>query len=429
MGKVQQDNIRSRDLGYIIVCGVETRHALSLRKSEYTHVAGRYVAQFGERGSMTVQEEQMNYKYSMPTTVFSGKDCIVAHSEALRAYGTKAMLVTGRGSAKKNGSQDDVIQALEKENIDYVVFDKVMSNPTIACSYEGAAFARENKVNFIIAIGGGSPMDAAKAIALLVAQDIDQKDLFSGKYSEEVLPLIAVPTTAGTGSEVTQYSILTNDAAETKTSIATPLIFPKVAYVDPKYMAGLPATTTINTAIDALSHAVEGMLSVRASIVSDALAKESIRLFAQCAQALADSSAQGWKAFSEETRDKLAQCALLAGMVIAQTGTTAVHAMGYSLTYFKDIDHGRANGLLLAEYLTFVGQKRPRLLTEILAAMYMEKVDECKDLLERLLGAKETISKEEIVVFSEKAIKTGNIANSKVKPTQEDIRAMYRASF
>ena len=378
---------------------------------------------------MTVLEEQMNYKYSMPTTVFSGKDCIVAHSEALRAYGTKAMLVTGHGSAKKNGSQADVIEALEKENIDYVVFDKVMSNPTIACSYEGAAFARENKVDFIIAIGGGSPMDAAKAMALLAGQDIDEKDLFAGNYSEDVLPIIAVPTTAGTGSEVTQYSILTNDAAETKTSIATPLIFPKVAYIDAKYMAGLPATTTINTAIDALSHAVEGMLSVRASIVSDALAKESIRLFAECAPALAESSVQGWTGFSEETRDNLAQCALLAGMVIAQTGTTAVHAMGYSLTYFKDIDHGRANGLLLPEYLKFVEQKKPRLVAEILAAMYMDKVDAFKILLERLLGSKETITQEEIVVFSEKAMKTGNIANSTVKPTQENIQAMYRASL
>lgn len=371
----------------------------------------------------------MNYKYSMPTTVFSGKDCIVAHSEALRAYGTRAMLVTGRGSAKKNGSQDDVIQALEKEKIDYVVFDKVMSNPTIACSYEGAAFARENKVDFIIAIGGGSPMDAAKAMALLAGQDVDEKDLFTGHYPGDVLPVIAVPTTAGTGSEVTQYAILTNDAAETKTSIATPRIFPKVAYIDPKYMAGLPPTTTINTAVDALSHAVEGMLSVRASIVSDALAKESIGLFAKCAQALEESSIEGWTEFSEETRENLAQCALLAGMVIAQTGTTAVHAMGYSLTYFKDIDHGRANGLLLAEYLQFVEQENPHLVAEILAAMNLESVDTFKNLLGRLLGTKEIITEEEIVAFSEKAIKTGNIANSKIKPTEKDISAMYRASF
>ena len=371
----------------------------------------------------------MNYTYSMPTTVFSGQGCIVANSAAIRAHGAKAMLVTGRSSAKKNGSQADVIKALEKEGMDYVVFDKVMSNPTIACSYEGAAFARENKVDCIIAIGGGSPMDAAKAMALLAAQDIHEKELFTGHYPGDVLPVIAVPTTAGTGSEVTQYSILTNDAAETKTSIATPKIFPKVAYIDPRYMAGLPATTTINTAMDALSHAVEGMLSVRASIVSNALAKESITLFAQCVPALAESSAPGWTGFSQATRENLAQCALLAGMVIAQTGTTAVHAMGYSLTYFKDIDHGRANGLLLGEYLQFVQQKDPQLVSEILAPMHVNDVDGFKNIMHRLLGAQETITREEILNFSEKAMQTKNIANSKVEPTQEDIKAMYVTSL
>lgn len=371
----------------------------------------------------------MNYTYSMPTTVFSGKDCIVANSTAIRAYGSKAMLVTGRSSAKKNGSQADVIQALEKEGMDYVVFDKVMSNPTIACSYEGAAFARENKVDCIIAIGGGSPMDAAKAMALLAAQDIDEKDLFTGNYPGDVLPIIAVPTTAGTGSEVTQYSILTNDAAETKTSIATPKIFPKVAYIDHRYMAGLPATITINTAMDALSHAVEGMLSVRASVVSNALAKESIRLFAQCAPELAASSAPQWTGFSQTARENLAQCALLAGMVIAQTGTTAVHAMGYSLTYFKDIDHGRANGLLLTEYLKFVQQTDPQLVNDILTPMQVKDVDALKTFVDSLLGPKETITAKEILSFSQKAMQTKNIANSRVEPTQEDIKAVYSASL
>ncbi|GAU09301.1 iron-containing alcohol dehydrogenase family protein [Desulfoplanes formicivorans] len=371
----------------------------------------------------------MSYTYSMPTKVFSGKGCIVAHSAAIRAHGSKAMLVTGRSSAKKNGSQADVIKALEKEGMDYVVFDKVMSNPTIACSYEGAAFARKNKVDCIIAIGGGSPMDAAKAMALLAAQDIEEKDLFTGNYPGDVLPIIAVPTTAGTGSEVTQYSILTNDAAATKTSIATPKIFPKVAYIDPRYMAGLPATTTINTAMDALSHAVEGMLSVRASVISNALAKESIRLFAQCAPELAEAPAPQWTKFSEATREQLAQCALLAGMVIAQTGTTAVHAMGYSLTYFKDIDHGRANGLLLAEYLKFVQQDDPQLVNDILAPMQVKDVDAFQTFLDRLLGSKETITREEILSFSQKAMHTKNIANSRVEPTQEDIKAMYLASL
>ena len=109
----------------------------------------------------------MDYKYHMPTKVFSGQDCIVANSDVFKTLGKKAMLVTGRASAKKNGSQDDVIKALQEQGIEYIIFDKVMANPTIACAYQGAEFAKINNADFIIAIGGGSPMDAAKAMALL----------------------------------------------------------------------------------------------------------------------------------------------------------------------------------------------------------------------------------------------------------------------
>ncbi len=372
----------------------------------------------------------MSYKYHMPTRVFSGKNCIINNSELLAAYGKKAMIVTGRRSAKANGSQDDVINALKKENLSYVIFDKVMSNPTISVSYEGATFAKENDVDFIIAIGGGSPLDAAKAMALLAKQDIKPEKLFNGQYGSDVLPVIAVPTTAGTGSEVTPYSILTNDAVESKTSIATEVIFPKIAFLDSAYMKELPVATTINTAIDALSHAVEGMLTVRSGVVSDALAKESIRLFVKCVPAMKEALTKTTAStVAQSIREDLAQCSILAGMVIAQTGTTVVHGMGYSLTYFKDIDHGRANGLLLAEYLRLVEKEDPALTGNIFAAMSLKTVDEFKTLIETLLGEKEDITKEEIIKFSDKAIKAPNINNCKVRPTKADIKEMYTASF
>jgi alcohol dehydrogenase class IV len=373
----------------------------------------------------------MNYTYHMPTKVFSGKDCIVANSAVFKTLGKKAMLVTGRSSAKKNGSQDDVIKALEAQDIDYVIFDKVMANPTIACSYEGAEFAKVNNVDFIITMGGGSPMDAAKAMALLAKQDIKEADLFNGQYSNDVLPIVAVPTTAGTGSEVTQYSILTNDAVESKTSIASALIFPKVAFIDAKYMLGLPIATTVNTAVDALSHSVEGMLSARSSIVSDALAKESIKLFVKCCPAMCEAIAKDdVSVINESVRYDLMQCAMLAGMVIAQTGTTAGHAMGYSLTYFKDIDHGRANGLVLPGYMAFVEKKDPQLITEILTAMGMSQLSEFKALLDQLLGATEEISLEDVIKYSAKAVLTGNIkTNCKVAPSEEDVKAIFIERF
>ena len=372
----------------------------------------------------------MTYKYYMPTRVISGNDCIINNDSTFKTLGKKALIVTGANSAKKNGSEKDVKAALESVGIGYLMFDRVMSNPTISCVYEGASIARENDADFIIAIGGGSPMDAGKAIALLAAQDIKEENLFSGNYTGRVLPMAFVPTTAGTGSEVTQYSILTNDKAQTKTSIASDLLFPAIAFLDPKYTEQLPLNATINTAIDALSHAVEGLLSVRSSVISNTLASESIRMIMECVpdmlEALKPASRAG---FDLNTRERLLQASFMAGIVIAQTGTTAVHAMGYSLTYFKDIDHGRANGLLLGEYLGLVEKEQPELAGRILKAMGLSGVNQFKELMNKLLGEKEEINVEEISRYSKAAIQTKNIANSIVKPMEEDIKEMYRVSF
>ena len=222
----------------------------------------------------------MKMNFYMPTKVIMETDCVINYSEVFSQLGSKAMLVTGKSSAKKNGAQDDVLAALKAQNMDYVIYDKVMSNPTIQCVYEGAEFAKANGVDLIIAIGGGSPMDAAKAISLLAAQDIKEENLFSGNYGSKIIPMVHIPTTAGTGSEVTPYSILTNDKKQTKTSIGVPILFPAVALCDPKYMKSLSKVTTISTAIDALSHCVEGMLSIKASAVTNTLAVEGIKKFA-----------------------------------------------------------------------------------------------------------------------------------------------------
>lgn len=372
----------------------------------------------------------MNYKYYMPTRIVMGKDCIINNSEIFKSLGKKALIVTGACSAKVNGSEKDVKAALDSVDISYLVFDQVMSNPTIACCYEGTSYARENDVDFIIAIGGGSPMDAGKAIALLAAQDIAEEDLFSGNYENKILPMAFVPTTAGTGSEVTQYSILTNDKAQTKSSIASDILFPKVAFLDSKYMEQLSVTTTINTAVDALSHAIEGMLSVKASPISNALAAESIRMIMDCVPEMLQALRSGENAeFDSGRRDLLMYASTLGGMVIAQTGTTAVHAMGYSLTYFKHIDHGRANGLLLGEYLKLVKKEQPDLLARILKAMDFTDLDQFTELMDHLLGDKEDIGSEEINQYSKLAIQTRNIANCLVKPTEEDLIEMFTASF
>lgn len=372
----------------------------------------------------------MGYNFYMPTKVVVGKGCIKSHCRLFLSLGKKALIVTGANSAKKNGSEKDVTSALETMNINYVIYDKVMANPTIACVYEGAEIVKKESVDFIISIGGGSPMDAGKAIALLAAQDISEDDLFSGLYEDKILPMAMIPTTAGTGSEVTKYSILTNDKAETKTSIATELIFPTSAFLDASYMEELPLVTTINTSVDALSHSIEGLLSVKASTISDALAVESIGMIMDCLPYLLQRLRDGEQSKIEfDIRETLLEASLIAGMVIAQTGTTAVHAMGYSLTYFMHIEHGRANGIVISEYLKLVERKLPELADKVLSALKYDSVYEFETLMDDIFGKREEISTDEIIRYSKLAMKTTNITNSKVKPLESDLIQMYKDAF
>lgn len=365
----------------------------------------------------------MNLRFFMPTQIIMGEDCIINNAQILNELGRKAIIVTGKNSAKINGSLIDVVSALTSNGQEYVIFDEVMANPTIDCVYQGAEVAKGASADFVIAIGGGSPMDAAKAIALLSCQEIPRNNLFTGQYEEKVLPMAFIPTTAGTGSEVTQYAILTNDELKTKTSLATPILFPKVAFLDSKYTLSLSKTTTINTAIDALSHSMEGYLSNRANGISDSLALEGIQIIAKLFEKL--------KTFdlSKEDRDALLYASTLGGMVIAHTGTTAVHAMGYSLTYFKDIDHGRANGLLIGEFLKLVQKVKAERIDAMMDKMGFVSLQEFINQLEELLGEKEELTLEEANIYSKMAMLTRNITNCIVTPTQEDLLHIYKTVF
>jgi alcohol dehydrogenase class IV len=365
--------------------------------------------------------------YYMPVKIIAGENCIISSHLLFKETGKKALIVTGRNSAKKNGSYDDVVRALEANGQAYALFDRVMANPTIACAFEAGGMAQREGCDFVIALGGGSPMDLGKAAAAIAVNPLPADALFTTPF-DRALPVIAVPTTAGTGSEVTQYAVLSNDAVQSKSSLSSSLLFPRLAFLDARYLRGLNRNTTVNTAFDALSHAVEGMLGSRSSLFTDAVAENAIRIFAECLPALYSGG------FDEPViREKLLSAATLGGMVIANTGTIAVHAMGYSLTYFKNIDHGRANGLLLGAYLRFVQQKEkaagPSRTAEILSALGMKNLDEFDEAIDKLLGIRESISAAEIEQYAEKAIHAKNIGNSAIKPCKTDLLDILEKSL
>ena len=365
----------------------------------------------------------MNFRYLMPTKVLFGADCIMANTAEFSRWGKRAFIITGRNSARISGALADVEQALRRQNMEWEMYDQITENPTIALVEEAGALARKYAPNVIVAIGGGSPLDAAKAVAVLAVNAIPGAKLFDGNFAVEPLPVLAIPLTAGTGSEVTPYSILTDAERQTKRSFADPGIFPQVAFLDARYTESLSSSVTVNSAIDALSHAIEGYLSRRSTPISDCLALEAIKQFGSVKQSLFKDKLE----FAE--REALLYVSLLGGAVIAQTATTAVHALGYSLTYFHGIPHGRANGLLLAEYLRYNEPAAAEKIGSVLAALGMDCIDDFGDYLRKLLPCDERFTVAELENFARIASMAANTVNSPRQPNKAELQQILAASL
>lgn len=365
----------------------------------------------------------MEFKFFIPTKIFLGIGCVAQNKDEFIHLGKRALIVTGRNSAKASGALLDITTVLEEQKIAWELFDQIEENPTFAIVEAGGDAARRFKPDMIIAIGGGSPLDAAKAIAVLAVNFIGATELYKGGFQAAPLPIVAIPLTAGTGSEVTPYSILTDTEKQTKRSFSDPRIFPVVAFLDARYTQTQSRDVTVNTAVDALSHAIEGYMSKRSTLVSDCLALEAIRSFGKVRKALSLGS------FDLADREELLYASLLGGIVIAQTGTTAVHALGYSLTYFYQVPHGRANGLLLGEYLRFNEPVVPEKVSAVLAALGLKTVNEMKELLVELLPSSEVYTEQELQKFVSIASEAANIVNTPRQPNKEDLYQLLKDSL
>jgi alcohol dehydrogenase class IV len=341
----------------------------------------------------------MEFKFLMPTKVFLGKDCINKNKAIFQEYGKKAFIVTGKYSGKSSGALDAVVNLLTDLGISYKVFDGVENNPSLENVKIGGSEAAKFGADFIIGIGGGSPLDASKAVAVLAVNDIDPLELYKNVFTIKPLPIVAVPTTAGTGSEVTPYSILTRNDMQTKMSFGNEDTFPKVAFLDAAYTESLPHDVTVNTAVDALSHAVEGYLSNRSMPVSDIIAIDAISTFGKCMHKLKN------RKYDFDLREKLLYASMLAGIVITHTGTTIVHGMGYSLTYFKGLPHGKANGILMKEYLKFNYEAAKAKIENVLRLLGMKSIEEFGEIIDVLMGEKVSVTEDELELYASLAMK------------------------
>mgnify|MGYP000843572188 FL=1 len=362
----------------------------------------------------------MEFKFHMPTRVYFGRGCIGKNVEELAGLGSKALIVTGGQSAKMSGALCDACSALERFNVGYTIFDRVENNPSTDTVKIGAGEAKQAGADFIIGIGGGSPLDAAKAIAVLSANDMEPEQLFTNSFPNKPLPIIAIPTTAGTGSEVTPYSVLTRSDLQTKKSFGNKDTFPVIAFLDPHYTQSQPVNVTINTALDAFSHNMEGYISTRSTPVSDILAAEGIRLFGCCLDSLKIG------VFTLEDRENMLYASLLGGMVISQTGTNLIHPTAYNYTYFKDIPHGKANGYLMAEFLRFNYEAAKDKVENILKLTGFESIDAFAEAIAYLTGEAPRIDEAEIAQYVAIAMTQRGI-HTNIRPVQsEDLAEFLR---
>lgn len=357
--------------------------------------------------------------YYNPVEIISGEDCVKNYT-GFKNFGNRALIVCSRTAARICGALDDVRTLLDESGISFSIFDRVEPNPSIETCHLGGCEAREFRADFVIGIGGGSPLDAAKAIAVFAKHpELEPEDIYKMTFTE-ALPICAIGTTAGTGSEVTQYSVLTDASVSNKRSVASPLMFPKVALLDPNYTNTLPFEPTVATAIDALCHAIEGYFSLRATDITDALAERAIEIVGRGIRALTSGK------LDSALRAKLLYGSTIAGMVIAGTGTGFVHAMGYPLTYFDGFSHGDANAHFIADYLELMSLARADKEEKIYTLMGISDIRDFRALIEKAVPNRVGLSREKVLQYTKSVCKSRHLASSVFEVTEDIIYDIYK---
>lgn len=347
----------------------------------------------------------LDYSYYMPTKIVWGRNSISKNYGLIQDLGKKAAIVTGSSGAAKSGALADVVAALGENGQEFQVFSGVVSDPPSENILDLSQEIKSYSPDFLIAIGGGSVIDAAKVISFLLTNGIS-KEIIWQNISIEPLALVAVVTTAGTGSEVTPYAVLTDYEQETKRSVASDLIYPNIAFLDPRYTESMPYSLALDTAVDALSHLIEGLFAKKANNMSDHLAIKGLKLWSEGLSGLISGE------ISTKQRDSLLAASLFGGLTIAKTGTTLVHALGYSLTYYHNLTHGKANGLLLGFYLEYMQKFSPQKTAMVLEILGFKDLSQFRAVFQRFYSIKLDLTTREIALYVEKALKSRNVDNT-----------------
>ena len=284
-----------------------------------------------------------------PKTIVSGNNALDAASSQLNSFGKKAFVVTD-ATMVKLGNADSLLKVLDKEGIEYSVFPEVNFEPNDLIVKQGAEAYKASDCDFLIALGGGSPIDTAKAISILLASDAALSS-YMGKIIDIERPgLVAIPTTAGTGSEATKFTIINDTETKVKMLLTGPCLIPDLAIIDPMFTISAPKSVTAHTGIDALCHALESYTSRKAQPLSDTFALSAIkRIFGNLRTCYNEGN-------NTEARIQMSLAALEAGISFNNSSVTIVHGMSRPMGALFHVPHGLSNAMLLKECMDFAVQ-------------------------------------------------------------------------
>ncbi|EIO4060782.1 L-threonine dehydrogenase [Vibrio vulnificus] len=378
--------------------------------------------------------------FFIPTVNLMGAGCLKDAADSIKAQGfTKGLIVTDK-ILNQIGVVKQVQDLLSERGVSAVVFDGTQPNPTISNVNAGLELLKQNDCDFVISLGGGSPHDCAKGIALVASNGGAIAD-YEGvdKSAKPMLPLIAINTTAGTASEMTRFCIITDEARHIKMAIVDKHTTPLISVNDPELMLAKPASLTAATGMDALTHAVEAYVSIAATPITDAVAIKAIELIqAHLRTAVAHGD-------DIEAREQMAYAQFMAGMAFNNASLGYVHAMAHQLGGFYDLPHGVCNAILLPHVQRYNAQVCPERLRDVAKAMGVNvegmsaeqgaeaAIDAIVALAKdvgipagiRELGAKS----EDIPTLADNALKDACGFTNPKQATHEEISAIFEAAM
>lgn len=384
--------------------------------------------------------ENRTYTYLNPKVALMGAGCVKEIGKHAKDLGaTKALIVSGKS---KHGERLalDIYKIIKDAGLEGTIFPGADPNPTDTSVMEGADIYRKEDCNIIIAVGGGSPMDCAKAIGIVVYNGGLINDYEGvGKVTKGIPPLITVNTTAGTASEMTSFTIITDTKRHIKMAIVDPHITPDIAVNDPELMVSMPPALTAATGMDALTHAVEAYVSTMATPTTDAAAIKSIELISKY---LREAVAHGEDV---RTRDMMAHAEYLAGIAFNNASLGYVHSMAHQLGGLYNLPHGICNAILLPYVEAYNKQVVPERFADIARAMgekveglsHEEAADRAIEAIRRLAldigipsGLKELGAKEEdLELLAEHAMQDVCRLTNPRELSKEDIIEIYRKAL